>query len=626
MKKSLLLSCVVLLAALPVLAYAQSTTSKKKVENIDDLPRMSYQVQSTVTELIMSDELFTPFAAAVKTDIVTILDEYDITDKTTLISFYGTLFDLAMLDDEYDKALELIEQIRALQDKPASKYMTGLVSGSIIRARQEAGIEDSIAYRETFSRTLSEAVAQLPWEVVQERIEETKGIAEIYTENLMLGAIQSQLEPVVKQSGQLSSDRAARVIALRYMMQFHLPLKNEIVAVLTQYIEQNRVEKPNIWQGRDVVLGIQKTTPVIIAIWDTGVDVDVFPDNLWVNPAEQINGQDDDSNGFIDDVHGIAYNLDYEKTPELLYQVENGDEVLPTLKDMMKGYFDLQAAIESPEASALRQKMTSMKPEEVAPLMESLMQFALYMHGTHVAGIAAHGNPAARIMTVRFEVDYHTLPPAPTIEEAYKAAQMYREIVDYYKTHGVRVVNMSWIGTVRETEHALEANGIGETAEERALLAREIFDITKETIYELIKNTPEILYVNGAGNANDDVSFEDYYPTSFDLPNILVAGAVDQAGDETSFTSFGERVDVYTNGFEVESYLPGGETMPGSGTSMASPQASNLAAKLFALEPSLTPAEVVDLIRKGADTSPDGRFLLMNPKQTVALLEEYRKK
>lgn len=626
MNKLLLLLCAATLAALPGFGAAQSTVSKKRIESIDDLPRSSYQVQSTVIELITSDELFAPFAAEVKTDIVAILDEYDIADKTTLRNFHGTLFDLAMFDGEYAEALELIEQIRALQDKPARKHMTGLVSGSIIRARQEAGNKDSIAYREAFSRALSEAVAQLPWEVVQESIEEAKGMAEIYTENLLLGAIQSQLEPVVKQSGQLSGDRAARVIALRYMMQFQIPLKNEIVAVLTQYIEQNRVEKPNIWQGRDVALDAEKTTPVIIAIWDTGVDVDVFPDNLWVNSAEQINGKDDDGNGFTDDVHGIAYDLDYEKTPELLYQVENAEEVLPALKDMMKGYFDLQAAIESPEASALRQKMATMKPAEVAPLMESLMQFALYMHGTHVAGIAAQGNPAARIMAVRFEVDYHTIPPAPTIEEAHQAAQMYREIVDYYRTHGVRVVNMSWIGTIRETEHALEANGIGETPEERAQLAREIYDITKETIYGLIKNTPEILYVNGAGNANDDVSFEDYYPTSFDLPNILVAGAVDQAGDETSFTSFGERVDVYTNGFEVESYLPGGETMPGSGTSMASPQASNLAAKLFALEPSLTPAEVVGLVKKGADTSPDGRFLLMNPKQTVALLEEYKKK
>ena len=88
----------------------------------------------------------------------------------------------------------------------------------------------------------------------------------------------------------------------------------------------------------------------------------------------------------------------------------------------------------------------------------------------------------------------------------------------------------------------------------------------------------------------------------------MAVGAVDQAGDETSFTSFGERVDVYANGFEVESYLPGGEKMSGSGTSMSSPNAANLVAKLFALDPSLTPIEVIDMIKQGADRSEDGRL------------------
>ena len=410
-------------------------------------------------------------------------------------------------------------------------------------------------------------------------------------------------------------------------MDYQLPLKNEISTVLARYIEQNRVEKVDIWQERAVnLIGQPHLHPVVIAIWDTGVDVDVFPDNLWVNTSEKINGRDDDGNGFVDDVHGIAYDIDYEKTPELLYTVEDAQVTVSALKDMMKGFLDLQASIDSPEASALRQKMATMEPEDVTPFIEDLMQFALHMHGTHVGGIAIKGNPAARIMPVRFEVDYHVVPPAPTVEDAHRAAQMYRDIINYYKDNGVRVVNMSWVGTVRETERALEMNGVGKSPEERAQRAREIFDITKETIYELIKNTPEILYVNGAGNDNDDVSFEDFYPTSFDLPNMLVAGAVDQAGDETAFTSFGERVDIYANGYEVMSYLPGGDSMSASGTSMSSPQAANLAAKLFALEPSLTPVEAIDLITRGADESPDGRFLLMNPMRSVKLLMEYKKK
>lgn len=610
-----------------LISLVTAQVTKKKITNIDDLPRYSYDVETTVSALLTDDTAFDTFAAQVGADIEKILAEYDIEDKTTLIGYHATLFDIAMLNREYGDARRLIETMRGLQEKPANKYMTGLVSGSIIRTRQDVGSEDSILYRETFTQYFSEAVSQLPWDVVQELVEELKGRTEMMSENLIMGSIQTSLEPVVEKTGQLSSDFAARVIALRYVIDYQLPLKDEIVAVLDQYIKHNRVEKVDIWQERTVDLaGVENLHPVVIAIWDTGVDVDVFPDNLWVNTAEINNGVDDDGNGFVDDVHGIAYDLDYEKTPELLYTVENAQVTVSALKDMMKGYFDLQAAIESPEALALKQTMATMEPEDLAPFVEGLMQYILHIHGTHVSGVAIKGNPAARIMPVRFEVDYHVVPPVPTVEDARKAAQMYRDIINYFKNNNVRVVNMSWVGTVRETEHALEINGVGETPEERAQLAREIYNITKETIYELIEETPEILYVNGAGNANDDVSFEDFYPTSFDLPNILVAGAVDLAGDETSFTSFGERVDIYANGYEVMSYLPGGDSMPASGTSMSSPQAANLAAKLLALEPSLTPVEVIDLIIQGADESPDGRFLLMNPKRSVALLTEYKKK
>jgi subtilisin family serine protease len=236
------------------------------------------------------------------------------------------------------------------------------------------------------------------------------------------------------------------------------------------------------------------------------------------------------------------------------------------------------------------------------------------------------GNPAARILVARFTIDYHLIPPPPTIERAHKTAQTYRETVEYFKTHGVRVVNMSWGGTLRDTESDLEANGIGKDAEERAKLARELFDIEKEALYAAMQSAPNILFVNAAGNDNDDVSFVDYYPAAFDLTNLLVVGAVDQAGDETSFTSFGERVNVYANGYEVEGLLPGGDKLAASGTSTSSPNVANLAAKLFALEPSLTVDEVVSLIKEGAEQNKDGRLFLINPNRSVELLRSMKRK
>ena len=67
---------------------------------------------------------------------------------------------------------------------------------------------------------------------------------------------------------------------------------------------------------------------------------------------------------------------------------------------------------------------------------------------------------------------------------------------------------------------------------------------------------------------------------------------MDQAGEETGFSTLGKTVVVHANGFEVDSVIPGGERLKLSGTSMAAPQVTNLAAKLFALDPKLSATQV----------------------------------
>jgi subtilisin family serine protease len=291
------------------------------------------------------------------------------------------------------------------------------------------------------------------------------------------------------------------------------------------------------------------------------------------------------------------------------------------MKDQIKGMLDLRAAIDSDEASALKTRMSQIKPEEVKPFIEDLNLFSNYAHGTHVAGITAAGNPAARILSARMTYDHRMIPMAPTVELAKKEAVMYREVVDYFKATSVRVVNMSWGGSQKDIEAALEANGIETDATKRAELAREIFKIGRDSLYDALKSAPEILFVCAAGNSDNDNEFEELIPSSFKLPNMLTVGAVDQAGDRTSFTTFGGNVEVYANGFEVESYIPGGERMPFSGTSMASPNVANLAGKLIALNPKLTPEEVIALIKKGIQPGGNENFPLINPKQTVGLVK-----
>lgn len=58
---------------------------------------------------------------------------------------------------------------------------------------------------------------------------------------------------------------------------------------------------------------------------------------------------------------------------------------------------------------------------------------------------------------------------------------------------------------------------------------------------------------------------------------------------------------------------------------MAAPAVCNLAGKLIALRPSLTPAQVADPIERGADVHPDHpEIVRINPRATVELLTRER--
>ena len=293
----------------------------------------------------------------------------------------------------------------------------------------------------------------------------------------------------------------------------------------------------------------------------------------------------------------------------------------PEFLTQIKGLLDVEAAIDSPEATALKKKFQSLPQSEVKPFQENLEMFGNYSHGSHVAGIATAGNPFARILIARITFDYHVIPEKPTVAQALKDNIANQMTVDYFKKHGVRVVNMSWGGSLKDVEDALEQNGVAD-ATERKKEARKIFDIGKDGLYNALKSAPEILFVIAAGNSDNDVNFDEVIPSSFNLPNIITVGAVDQAGDETSFTSFGQNVFAYADGFEVDSQVPGGTHLKFSGTSMASPEVTNLAAKLFTLNPKLSPAEVKSLIHDGLEENPtDKRILLINPKKSVEKLK-----
>jgi hypothetical protein len=616
---------VLLVCGLATAVFTHAAMAKEKIESITDLPVRSYPTSIAPSQMLDDAAAMEALRTQLRIDIEGLLDRYALEDAATLRRFFGVLSTVALLEGRDDDAMRYLDKVRELEEKEAARYMTGLNAAALTAAR-DAGEPGSEPHRAAFAETFAARLEAMPWEVVQDEVQSQKGHTEILTEKLVRGIVQSRMDPVVAETGELSDEMAETLLGMQLTMREYLPMRDVRLAALQSTIAAHKVEKANIWPEREIELEEDADhTPIVVGIWDSGVDPVVFGEQMWANAAEVYNGLDDDGNGFVDDIHGIAYDMFGARHPDMLHPHGDMTGRVESSMKYMKGLTDVQADIDSPEATDLKQYIGSLEPSEVNGFLTALGFTALYSHGTHVAGIAAAGNPFARLLCARISFDYHPKPAPVGIEAARAHAQSYAETVEYFTAAGVRVVNMSWGWTFDEIEAGLEANGIGASAEERKAMTEEIFGTLDKGLREAMASAPDILFVNAAGNDDNDVEFQRNIPASYVLDNLLTVGAVDQAGERTSFTSMGENVVVYANGFEVDSYVPGGEVMAFSGTSMASPNALNLAAKLLAVEPNLKPREVIKLIEQGADELEGQPGLkLLNPKASLALLRSSR--
>ena len=592
-----------------LLAGGAAAQGKKRIDKAADLPRFSYKLDGRIEDMVRDDAKFKPFAGEVRRDLESVLAQYEIEDKATLRQILGELAQLDMLDGNYEAALARVAQVKALEDKPADKLLSGITARAIVAGVHANPDRTSAAYRAAAAQSIKSELAAMPYDVIANEAKEIKAGAELLGEGRLIGNVREVLQPAVDKNGSLSSDLAPALVRIKYTYRYILPLKPALVDAWTTYLAAHKVDKPDIWAARAATLpaGGNYTT-VKIAVWDSGVDTKLFPNNLAI------------ANG---NVPVIAFDRFSEPAKGELQEIPDAlKSKVPQLKSYLKGFSDLQSNIDSPEASEIKSYMSTLKPEEYKAFVEEIGLAGNWMHGTHVAGIAVAGNPYARLVVGRIEFDWHLIPdPCPTRELTLLDAKNAQSYVDFFKQQGVRVVNMSWGGSVKAIEGALELCNIGKTPDERKAIARDYFDIQKDALTKAFASAPDILFVTAAGNSNEDASFVEDIPAAIVLPNLLTVGAVDKAGDEASFTSYGPTVKVHANGYQVESVIPGGEKLAESGTSMASPQVVNLAAKILAVNPKLMPTQVIALIRDNADRTPDGRRTLINPKKTLAAVQ-----
>ena len=225
-----------------VLSAAADAQPKQRIDKAADLPRFSYTLDGKVEDLLRDDAKFKPFAAAVRRDVESVLAKYDIADKSSERELLAQLVQLDMLEGRYDEALVRVAQVKALEEKPSEKLLSGITARAIVAGVHASADRTSPEYRAAVATALRNELAPLPYDVIANDAREFKAGAELLGEGRVIGNARELLQPSVDKNGSLSSDLAPGLIRSKYVLTFLLPLKSTFVDTWGEYLAAHKQE------------------------------------------------------------------------------------------------------------------------------------------------------------------------------------------------------------------------------------------------------------------------------------------------------------------------------------------------------------------------------------------------
>ncbi len=203
-------------------------------------------------------------------------------------------------------------------------------------------------------------------------------------------------------------------------------------------------------------------------------------------------------------------------------------------------------------------------------------------HGTHVAGtIGAVGNNAKGVVGVNWNSSIMVLKflnsgGSGNVNDGATA-------IVYAADNGARVINNSWGGPSYS-----------------------------QVVHDAIEyaHSKNVVIVAAAGNSNIDVGL--FSPASEE--KVITVAATDSNDQKASFSNYGSKIDVAAPGVDILSTRASGDTLCAprgtivgtnycrlSGTSMATPHVSGLAALILSKHPEFTNEDVRQVLRISAD-------------------------
>lgn len=200
-------------------------------------------------------------------------------------------------------------------------------------------------------------------------------------------------------------------------------------------------------------------------------------------------------------------------------------------------------------------------------------------HGTHCAGIiGAEGDNGEGISGINWHVKI--MPLKFLSRGGFGSTADAIEAINYAidrKRHGVniRIISASW----------------GSTSRSQAL---------EDTIRAA--GDAGILFVAAAGNDGSNNDSRPHYPSNYNLPNVVSVAALDRNDKLAGFSNFGAKtVHVAAPGKDILSTWLGDTYREASGTSMATPYVSGIAALIIATQPNISMEKLRDRLLKSVD-------------------------
>lgn len=196
-------------------------------------------------------------------------------------------------------------------------------------------------------------------------------------------------------------------------------------------------------------------------------------------------------------------------------------------------------------------------------------------HGTHVSGIiGAKGNNGIGVTGINWNVSLAWLGAGIGSSRSLSTSAII-EALNYANLHDILITNNSW-GSY----------------------------FYSETLKDAIKNYRG-LFVAAAGNDEFDTDSTPHYPASYDLPNIISVASTDKSDTLSSFSNYGlKSVDLAAPGSDIYSTYTDASYTKLSGTSMATPYVTGVAALLKSEYPNLSTAQIKAAILNGVDKLP----------------------